>query len=640
MLPRVQVAPIIGLPQYRGWSQVAINSSKSFVCVFAIEGDGANSYGRDLAEKMLNFDLNSSSELHQALLDILSETRKSNHKIQLACGLFLESKSTFATYNGSIILKRSDQVGQILNSSSDLKLIEGNFKYIDKYVFSTQQVASFHGEIKQKLSQNFELDTIITSIVPSIHSQEDSSLNALAFVEILKLDNPEKQDVVFRDNLIENSNNIGQSNLEITNNINDDEVKSSKKRIHTFLTLLKKAVTALLKILLAFLNKIISIIKISFSRDVYLGAEKKRKYFKIFFVFLIATILIIATTTFVRSKVNEEINLANAELSPILAQLDEAQLLSSSNPIEARNITQESIEKLKQVAKDFENKKHASQIINEELVKAENFSNSISGLKEFPELPLFFDLRLVESNFVAQQSDLSNNIAIFLDSEKKMLISLNLENKQVKTINLDSIARIADISANDTIYNILGNGIHQYDSSNEILNTIKEEGDSDKNGIFIQSYGVYLYVFNAEKRNIYRYTIGNDQKLSEPIGWLTNKQNLDFADIKSMAIDGDLWLSSKNGEIRKYTRGEPANFEMQNLPEPTTTPLLIYTKENLSNLYILEPQKNRLLILQKNGQFLREIKSESLVSATSLFVNEELSSAYAVSGSIIFEIKL
>jgi hypothetical protein len=52
-------------------------------------------------------------------------------------------------------------------------------------------------------------------------------------------------------------------------------------------------------------------------------------------------------------------------------------------------------------------------------------------------------------------------------------------------------------------------------------------------------FNTYLYVFNPQERNIYRY-LQNAEGLSDPIGWLTDKQGLEFDTITSMAIDGDV----------------------------------------------------------------------------------------------------
>jgi len=72
------------------------------------------------------------------------------------------------------------------------------------------------------------------------------------------------------------------------------------------------------------------------------------------------------------------------------------------------------------------------------------------------------------------------------------------------------------------------------------------------------------------------------------------------------------------------------------LENPFSQSLQLFTNEDLENLYILESNANRLVVLTKEGEFLKEITSTSLSSTTALFVNEEMSKAFAVSGSIVY----
>lgn len=127
---------------------------------------------------------------------------------------------------------------------------------------------------------------------------------------------------------------------------------------------------------------------------------------------------------------------------------------------------------------------------------------------------------------------------------------------------------------------------------------------------------------------------------SDPIGWLQGPLGVQFTDVTSLSIDGDMWLTTTDGTIKKFTSGKEASFTIVGLQERFSTPIWLYTRENTTNLYVLEPSKRRLVILTKTGEFVREVKSNSLASATGIFVNETLQKAFAVSGSIIYEITL
>lgn len=649
MSTSVRIAPVIGLPQYRGWSQVATNASKNFVCVFAVEGENANNVGRDLAEKILDLQPQSSSELHQSLLDILSHARKTDHALFFSCGLFLEGKSVFATHSGSILLKRASQIGQVLTSGSDLKIIEGRSQPDDLYVLTTHQAAHFLSEIRQKLTQGFDIDTIITSVVPGIHGQDNSSLSALSFVQLTT--SAGKGSFISTDAANDEEGSPSPALAqEIKTHMSSHPVEAQAEKVlrlhqpNIFIRLLKKILLLfleLLKKIRLLKNLPHSIKKLLPSKNVYVGAGKNKKRIRLFLFLVFLVGLVTVGAIWRQRSIDQEIAHAQTQINPILARIENAKQLVQSDPIQSREVAQQAIQDLKNVAKEFQDQKNASELIAAEIQSAETFSQNISGLDRLSELPLFFDLRLVESNFVAQSIDASSTHAYFLDTEKRQVIQLNLEKKQSQILPIGEYTQLTDLSIGEKKLYLLGGGIHALPlAENSNSQTLKEEGESDKDGVLIRNFGSYLYVLNPEKRNIYRYLENSDNELSEPIGWLTDKKDLDFTSLKSMAVDGDIWLTTKDGFIKKYTRGEPVAFTLQDLPEPISSSLIVYTKENLTNLYLLEPEKSRLLIFTKEGQFLREIKSESLASATALFANETLQKAFAISGSIIFEIDL
>jgi DNA-binding beta-propeller fold protein YncE len=121
---------------------------------------------------------------------------------------------------------------------------------------------------------------------------------------------------------------------------------------------------------------------------------------------------------------------------------------------------------------------------------------------------------------------------------------------------------------------------------------------------------------------------------------VVNKKDLDFSQITSMAVDGDLWLGTKTGQVLKYTSGQPIAWNPAGLQTPLSTAVLIDTSETLTQLYVLEPAKQRLIVFDKSGQFLKELKSPTLASVTTFAVNESLKKAFLVSGSIVYELAL
>ena len=182
---RLKVTPVVGLPQFTGWSQVAestTSASTRLVCVFAISGKHAGNVGRDVSDKISDFYYYDIEQFHEFIEKIVEFAEENDCKLFISCALINGSKSIFATRGGSVFLKRKEKVGQILFSKDETKIVGGSYTKDDVFVLTTYQASQFLNEIEQKFSQGFDVDIIITSVVPGLHAQTDSSLSAIVFI--------------------------------------------------------------------------------------------------------------------------------------------------------------------------------------------------------------------------------------------------------------------------------------------------------------------------------------------------------------------------------------------------------------------------------------------------------------------------
>jgi hypothetical protein len=311
------------------------------------------------------------------------------------------------------------------------------------------------------------------------------------------------------------------------------------------------------------------------------------------------------------------------------------------DPIAARKDTEDVVIELEHAVEANKDRKIMTAELQKKLVEARQFYDSISGKEEVDKLPTFYDLRYVQSNFLATKIDLVSNTLIFLDQAEKKVIAVNIDNKQYTDLPLGDLTSIRDIDAEGRTLYLLGDGMFEFNLAEpQSATQIRASEDQNQQADFIRFFNQYIYVLNEEKRNIFRYAFGEDKKLGDSAGWVKSGTSIDFDQVNSMAIDGDIWLARKDGQIKKYTSGKEVAFTISGMSENFDSPISLYTAEDMSNLYILEPAKGRVVILDKEGRFLREVKSSSLRSTTALVASEKLKKVFAVSGSLVFEIDL
>lgn len=698
------VTPVVGLPQISGWAQVAANSHSSthrFVCAFSVNGDNAGNIGRTISESIVQFNPgNTEDALH--FFENLEATCSEQEAEFSGSAIFFNVKETaFMSLRGAVVLKRDSKVGQLLQSSDELQVLVGRHQPDDVIVLATQRAAAFLPEIEQKFKTGFDTDTIITSIVPGIHSQENSSLASLAFVvrteidvdsELIDEDDSNQPTLIIETEFMNTESSLANVD-EISREAADEdtiaepaisaqavksadsqilkdlgvnhpksaepptEIKESNRLLKGFWHFLAAALRGLLaltKKLIIFLSFTLKNLKpaeiknkIASSRIPSLdGANPKRKKIIPMVIAGLSLLgLIIILFLLIRGRQTAELAEAKALIEPITAQVVIANDQVSQNPIESRQQVRQSVQQLESIlanAKDAKKSKGAVEAIEEALSFATTTENAISGQIEVNMLNTFYDLRLVSSDFVTSAAHSDGNMAAFFDQQKKQLIILNLENKQVRAITVDlQVKSLAVVS--DKIY-LLADGIYSLALMDEAATPVQiiVEGDSNRDAKIIKSYEIYLYAFNDVKRNVYRYArqTNNENQYSDPIGWMQAARGLEYDSVIDMAVDGDLWLSTQTGQLFKLAAGRTQDFAIIGLENVFSSPIKIATNVDQQRLYILEPEKRRVVVLEKDGTFLKEVVSTSLAAATDIFVSEKLGHAYAVSGSIIYEIPL
>lgn len=605
-MSKFQLTPVTGLPQVDGWSQVISHPSGSFFCVLAVQGQNANSIGKNLTEFLLSQEITNSASLHHVLLDLLQKARTELCKIQLAC-LTIDEKNKViaATHSGSVLLKRNGKIGEILFSTGELKIIEGVLQNGDIFSITTEEAKNTFSNLKEKLANKTE--EIATKLVSELQDNQTSSLVAVGLLE----------ETITEEDLTTQKVNRKVFKEKLTNLI-----RHSRKINLKSLVLVPK--------------KIIS--KFKFSKEKITLEQQNNLQLFLKIAFFLITVFV-AIIFWKQQTIKKELE----PVTPVLADIDQRfeQLKNNdqASQFELRTESRNLLKELEDLITRNKDNKYSLEAIKKHYQEIQAFSETISGVETQGPLDPFFDLRLAEPEFVEKQTSLDGQQLFALDAAGKYGIYLDLTNKQTTKFDLGKVGENTKaIAIGENSLFALGSGIHVFNLTDpEKHQQLKEEGDSDRGGTIIKTYGPYIYIFNPEKRNIYRYLL-KDEELSEPIGWLIDKQNLDFSAVESMAVDGDLWLTDNNGQIFKYTQGQKQDFTIKDLPTTLGKTIKIGAAENNDYLYILDKDQQKVVILQKDGQFVKEISSESLSSGGNIVALTDKPGALVISGSLIYQL--
>lgn len=150
-------------------------------------------------------------------------------------------------------------------------------------------------------------------------------------------------------------------------------------------------------------------------------------------------------------------------------------------------------------------------------------------------------------------------------------------------------------------------------------------------------FGNRLYTLDASNSRIqqFSFTIGG---FSKPSNWLT--QPADLSQGVDLAIDGSLYILTADGQVLKFLRGQSQDFTLGEMTTPLNSPTAIYTNENSSSLYILDPQNKRVAVFDKEGQLKNQYISDAFTDLRGMAIDEAAGKAYLLNGTKILGIML
>lgn len=448
-----------------------------------------------------------------------------------------------------------------------------------------------------------------------------------------------------------NLDELPSYDLSAANELGLTEEPPPESLTHPRVLLLTKFFIKLLKIIWDLIKSLLSSLPIKLRKLDLSKFSNNKRYLKqglsvktkrIILLFVAALLILTSAIYWHFHTIGRDRLDARAQLLPYEEILDKAQQLLDSDPVAARDEVSKTIRELEAVRNQYQDDGKAIYVqeFNIKIEQAQNLFKEISGKKELAELPIYYDLREIKSDFVVSKSSIHSDTAAFVDIDTKQLVILNLASKEPKLVDLSKIGKVKDIKVREKDIVILADGLYSVSKDGGEPKQIIVEGDSNRDGTLLGVYEHYIYVFNPSKRNIFRYSGGADNSFSEPIGWLQATKGLVYEEIDDWAIDGDIWLAASTGELKKLTSGREEEFAINGLPDGFSSSLFLATGADLENLYILEPSSSRLVILNKNGDFLKEIKSISLAAVNQILVDAQTQRVFTVSGSIVFEIDI
>lgn len=255
----------------------------------------------------------------------------------------------------------------------------------------------------------------------------------------------------------------------------------------------------------------------------------------------------------------------------------------------------------------------------------ENLKNEINKVSVVADPKVFVDLKH-HPTYLAQTSigllfanQDSNSLSLYTAGSLTDYFLLNSLKEPITGINNYSLGGAGIVVAS-------GNGIYHIDNTLKQFEPVININNAELAGLKIYTSG--MYSLNPPANQVVKVAFIKSKFM------VTNINAGNLQDIRDFGLDKDIYLLYPD-QIVKITNNQPQQFSLPALSEPISNATRIFVA---TNLYILEPSKKRVVILNKNGQLINQIYLPNAQSLTDLAVDESGRNLYLLDDNKLYKI--
>jgi hypothetical protein len=619
---KLEVAKIVGVHSNSCWSQVHFfipsdsqkiknwGSLAAVFCLKALKEDlDISSFGKEVIQRFHESYYSSEKpvlgKLKEAINQLFQEFGQTV-ELSIIAASFLNSEKPavyLASRGAQAKLCRDHKIALLLNDEPELKTASGFLKNNDLFILGSSHFFKLAGSKKLALIfKKSSFNQIKEELASLVGASEENSLVSLALVKII----------------LDEEKIIDKPAVELEPDKNKlNFVFKAFRRIFSFFPKIK-------------LPK-------GDDWQLFLKNRQPKATRKTQLTIALVLLVLLLVSIFLGYKKREQTSILEEKqevIAKVEANLQEAQQLLAVSPERSKEFLIES----QKVIKNYQDKKpEATQ--DEQLIslfqkitrELEKISHEYASQGE-----LFLDLGLLKEGFKSQKWHLNGKEAVLLDKESGIVLKLNLETKKGQIIAGGQAVKKVNLVARNSGYSYLINSQEISLISEESLKEVDKKEIKDLG--FVKDavgFGGNLYLLSEDQ--IYKF-VTLDDGLSDKQDFLTTNDDSLSRDYY-LAIDGAIWTATKEGDISKFVRGKRDFFTVSGLDKNIFVQAF-FTDENCQNLYILDRQNIRIVVINKEGQYQKSYFWPGLAGAYDLAVLEEQRKIFVLTGERVYEMAM
>ena len=357
-------------------------------------------------------------------------------------------------------------------------------------------------------------------------------------------------------------------------------------------------------------------------------------------ILILSLILVLFLGSLIFQKqAEEQLKQYQAQISDIEEKIDLAQSLlileSPQSLKQAQFLLRESWEEISPIVKIAPtlSKSFDNQVVSlKEKILKELYQ--FSKLEEIKQPQILFEFKTGE--FVPQKMIAYQKNIYFFSSYTKNIFKLD-ENNQGQMIESNQEFNSVDLLGDSILFFSKPNKIISFknDQFNQIFSLETPYPNFDFNDFAI--FKSNLYFLDKKAGQIVKYPYLQDLKWGSPELWLNN-QTQKPTQSNSLSIDGSIWTLNKNS-ISKYSTGIFRETLGSNFFPYAENLSKVFTNTTLPYLYILESAQNRIIIINKLDEVIKQFQSEKFDNLLDFSVSTNGKTIYLLNGLKVYQIE-
>ncbi|RJO61160.1 hypothetical protein C4544_03550 [candidate division WS5 bacterium] len=349
---------------------------------------------------------------------------------------------------------------------------------------------------------------------------------------------------------------------------------------------------------------------------------------------LLITIIFGAVIGFQRQKDEQKNSDFEKQLQSAREKFTQAQSLKEQNIQASLENLQSAKKVLAEVLKENPDNQEAVSLQKE----IEKSSGDILKIFTLTDVPLWLDMELVKKGFSATEFSLSKEEILVLNGDLETLVAVNAVSKASRILagpEKISGGSLSSLSGNFAWVFSSEKGLLRVDTKQEtVITAVKTDKDWGEI-VGVAGFGSNVYLLDKENNEIWKYVPVVDG-YTDKKSYFQDGVKVDLSGAKKIRIDSSVWILSEGGGLAKYTYGKEDEFSYKGLDKPVGLVQSFFVSEDTENVYLLDSGNNRLLVLDKKGNYHSQYSYNNLSEFKDIVVDEKNKKVYLLRESKIY----